>query len=418
MRSLICSRAAVAAAIVLAPLAAQAQVQPLDKVAQVPLFKDWAWRRQLSDDGVNLNVTLIAEPAVNARGYKGAGWQSAQEVDFGAVLDLKKLGWSDEGTVRVLFSDRSGRAIQQDYTGAYIQDQAYWGQGQNFRFDELSYERTFLNQRLDLKAGFYSMGNDFGGLSDVCNFNNNGACGHPLGLLYGSGWLDSPTGAWGGRLKWNDPSGWYVETGVYDISPARKKGPNGFNVDFTYTTGEIVPLEIGYVVGKTAADYPGIYKIGVYHDSSTTPDMEFPTHKVQGRNGGYVQAAQQIWKMRPGALQGISMYGVATLNDPQTGLFRTTYEAGASWRGVVPGRDDDIASLGWVQLNINPRVRAAEELAGKPVQTNEQLVELNYGVQVAPWLLVRPALQYVIRPAGYDTRPDTFVFSMHIQATL
>lgn len=44
--------------------------------------------------------------------------------------------------------------------------------------------------------------------------------------------------------------------------------------------------------------------------------------------------------------------------------------------------------------------------------------ELNYGVQIAPWLLIRPALRYVLRPGGYGTRPDTFVFSMHIQAAL
>ena len=426
---------ALAAGVALAPFAAWAQAgavsdraatspappaasptEPLDRVDQVPLFDSWAWRRALEDKGVSLLVDFIAEPAVNAVGYKGAGWTYAQEVDFGAVIDLKKLGWGDDGAVKILFSDRVGETVQR-YTGAYIQDQPYWGQGQNFRLDEISYTRSFLNDRLSLKAGFYSMGDDFGGLSYVCNYNNNGNCGHPLGLLYDSGWVDSPTGNWGGRLKWTDPGGWYVVSGVYDVTPKRKSAGEGFDLGFAHTTGVIVPVEFGYVRGGAPADYPGIYKAGFYYDSSAVTDLEAPTRTVRGREGGYIQFAQQIWKTRPGQIQGISVFGVATFGDPQTGLFTTSYEAGATWRGLIPGRKDDYASVSWVQLNVNSAVGRLQALAGKPVQTDEQLFELNYGVQAAPWLLVRPALQYVTRPGAYSDRPDTFVFSMHLQAT-
>jgi porin len=390
--------------------------QPLDSVTQTPLFADMDWRRRLADEGVALTTRFYWEPAINERGYKGSGFDSAQELDFGVVLDLKKLRWSEEGTVRILFSWRSGDAIQNDFTGAYIQNQAFWGQGQNFRLDEISYERTFLDRRLDVKGGFYSLGNDFGGLSYVCNFNNNGNCGHPLGLLYGSSWLDSPTGAWGGRLKWTDPSGWYIEAGTYDVTPVRKQPKGGFILGFDHTTGLIAPVEIGYVRGKTPADYPGTFKVGFYYDSSRTPDMANPGHLVAQRTGGYVQAAQQIWKLRPGRVQGLSIFGVATLSDPQTGLFRTTYEAGASLRGAF-GRDNDVISVGWVGLNVNDRIRELQRSEGKAVQSEEQLVEVNYGWQAAPWILIRPAFQYVIRPGALATRPDTAVFAAHVLAT-
>jgi porin len=390
---------------------------PLDRVVQTPLFNDWSFRQSLAEQGVTLIAQFIGEPAENDRGYHGSGWAYAQDLEFGTVLNLRKLGWSDDGVIRVLFSDRVGPAIQQDRTGAYIQNQAYWGQGQTFRFDEISYERTFFSGQLNVKGGFYSMGNDFGGLPYVCNFNNNGNCGHPLGLLYGSGWLDSPTGGWGARVKWTEPSGWYAQVGAYDVTPARKRHSQGFNLDFSNTTGVIVPLEVGFVHGETPDDYPGTYKIGAYYDSSTVSDVDDPKHMVAGRSGGYIQAAQQIWKTHPGALQGLSVFAVATLSDPKTGLFRTSYEAGLSWRGPLPGRNDDIVSVGWVQESISSSVRRLEEQLGKPGQTDEQLIEVNYGWQVAPSLLVRPAVQYAVRPGGYSTRPDTFVFSAHIQLT-
>src|SRR5580698_7257059 len=173
--------------------------EPIDKVLQQPLSGSWEPRQRLAEEGVTFIAQYIGEPAWNDRGYRGTGWTYAQEVDFGAVLNLRKLGWADAGVVRVLLSDRTGTAAQQN-TGAYIQDQAYWGQGQNFRLDEVSYGRSYLSDRLNVKGGFYSMGNDFGGLPDVCNFNTNGTCGHPLGLIYDANWVDSPTANWAGRV--------------------------------------------------------------------------------------------------------------------------------------------------------------------------------------------------------------------------
>ena len=41
--------------------------------------------------------------------------------------------------------------------------------------------------------------------------------------------------------------------------------------------------------GKTPDDYPGVFKIEAYYDSSTVTDVSGPTRKVSGRTGGYVQ---------------------------------------------------------------------------------------------------------------------------------
>ena len=400
------------------PTATPTQPEPLDSVAQEALTKDWAVRKQLAGQGLVFAAHLISEPAYAVRGYRGRGASYDQQVDVSAVLDLAKSGLADGGTVRTALSDRVGRGIQQDKTGAYIQNQAFYGQGQNFRFEELSYERLFLEKRLSLKGGFYSMGNDFAGLPYTCNLTNNGNCGHPLGLLYGSGWVDSPTGQWGGRAKWTDPAGAYLQAGIYDVTPSRKKAADGFNFGFNGTTGYIVPVELGYIHGKTPDDYPGTYKLGVYYDSSSTVDLADGANQANSRTGAYLQGAQQIWKTRTDSVQGLSVFAIASINDRTTGLFRTYYEAGASWRGLVPSRGDDIASLGWAQANINPRLRRLEQQAGAPGQTNEQIVELNYGVQATRSLLVRPTVQYVIRPGGYSGRPNTFVFVLHVQATL
>ena len=123
----------------------QPKPQPVDSVPQTPLTADWSLRHWFEERGINLTGHIIVEPGVNTDGYNGSGVASAEQIDFGAIVDTGTLLGFD-GTVRVVFSDRFGHAIQERYTGAYIQDQAYWGQGQNFRFNELSYERLFLDR--------------------------------------------------------------------------------------------------------------------------------------------------------------------------------------------------------------------------------------------------------------------------------
>jgi porin len=103
---------------------------------------------------------------------------------------------------------------------------------------------------------------------------------------------------------------------------------------------------------------------------------------------------------------------------PNTAKFKNDYEAGLAARGVFPGRDLDILSLGWVEATINRRFQFRERQLGSPIQTNEQLVELNYAFQLTPSLFFRPGVQYDIRPGGTSTNPNTWIFDFHVQLTL
>lgn len=401
-----------------APRPAAAEVAPsVDSVRQLPLFDSPA-RHDLASRGISFTSRVIAQLAGNETGYRGNGWKHSQDTNLGVSWDLGKLGVADSGIVRVMLSDRSGETLQ-DYTGAYIQNQSHFGQGQNFRFDELSYEHAFHDKRLAIKIGFHSMGNEFGLLPYTCNLTTNAFCGHPLALAQGSGWQNSPTGQWGLRARWNDPSGWYAATGAYDVTPARKDHEHGFDLGFPgHTTGYIFPWEVGYSHGNTPTDYAGTYRVGGYLDTSNAAEVGRPGRTVQSRYGFHVQAAQQVWKPEPNTVRGIALFAVLNTADQRSGLFEAYYELGASWRGVVGKRENDILSVGFAQADLNSNLRTRQRLMGQAQQTHEQIWEINYTVQATPWLLVRPTLQYVVRPHALDERPDTAVFVLHLQATL
>lgn len=397
---------------------AAAPAKPVDTVKQVPWSVDLPARHWLQDRGITPNARVVVATSHADGGYAGSGLATATHVDVGAVIDTgKALGL--DGTLRVVLSDRFGQAAHDRYTGSYIQNQAFWGQGQNLRLNEVSWERSLLDRRLSLKGGFFSMGNDFGGLPYVCNFNNNGQCGHPLGPIYSSGWLDNPTGQWGLRVKWSDPAGWYAQTGVFDVNPSRKQSNNGFKVALDGNTGLFFPVELGYVQGRSPRDYGGTYKVGYYWDTSNAARVDAPSaRKVSHRSGSYVQLAQRVWKPEADTVRGISAFAIGTQADARTGPLRYSWELGVSWRGPLAAREDDALSLGWTRLDFSSRLGDYQRRTGAPVQTREQMIELNYGMQVTPWLIVRPAAQYVSRPSGLSERPDAWVFTLQAQATL
>ncbi|WP_077517970.1 carbohydrate porin [Rhodanobacter sp. C03] len=390
----------------------------LDYDVQYPLFGNLTFRQDLHDEGIDLAAHYINETMSNTAGYKGTGTDWAQQFDIGASFDLGKLGvWSD-AIARFAMSDRTGRSTAADYTGSYFAYQEIYGQGQNTRIDELSIEKTLPAQGVAIKVGFYPLGNDFGTLPYVCNFVNVAFCGHPQSLPTNSGWSDGPAGRWGGRIKWHITDSVTLQAGAFDVNPLVTRRQDGFKLSLTGSTGVLVPVELGYQIGKDPSDYAGTYKIGAYYDSSNTPDLANPHMADDGRYGLYVEAAQQVFKAGPGLRNGLALFAIYTISDQATAKFKDYVEAGLAYRGLIPGRDLDLLSLGYVRADINSRLQAQMALTGQPVQTSEELLELNYTIQVLPSLTFRPDVQYDIRPGALSNRPDTWVFGAQIKLTL
>jgi porin len=402
------------------PLTNPAVISPqfqLDYNLQIPLFGDLPWRQKLSQEGIDVIAHYISQTASNTAGIHGTGTAYAQQVDFGVGFDLDKLDiWSD-AVARYAMTDRAGVNLT-ERTDGYFPYQSIFGQGQNLRFNEISVEKFLFDKELALKAGFYPMGNDFAVLPYLCNFINDELCGHPITLFGNSGWADGPAGRWTGRIKWHITDELQFQTAAVDSNPFYTLRQDGFKLNFTGNTGVIVPAEFKYQLGKDPSDYGGTYNLGGYYDSSARPDLANPKIFDRGLFGLYFEAAQQVIKWGPENTDGLAIFGVFTVSDQNTAKFKNAYDGGIASRGVFPSRELDILSIGWARMDINPRFQFQLEKAGLPIQTSEQLVELNYAFQLTPSLFFRPGVQYDIRPGATSTHPNTWVFAFHIQLTL
>ena len=123
--------------------------QSLDDWLQQPYMTgDWGGlRTKLEAEGFHLRAHYLSETAGNPSGGLKQGTQYAQQVDFGADLDLGKLANLPGGQVHITFTDRAGQSLAALDVGNLISEQEIFGGGQNFRLAELSYQQSLFDDQ-------------------------------------------------------------------------------------------------------------------------------------------------------------------------------------------------------------------------------------------------------------------------------
>jgi porin len=388
---------------------------------------DWGGvRPRLEEAGISPRLHYTTESAYNPSGGRSQAARYTQQVDFGVDLDLERLAHIPDGQVKITFTDRRGRSLSADALGDNrFAVQELYGGGQTFRVVELHYEQQLLNHHLLLDIGWEPLGSNFATSQIYCSyFQTLATCGTQQ--LDNFDWQNWPFAQWGARVRFQPAPEYYVSGGVYQTNP--RHAIDGTNLGFA-GTGIIAPFEIGWLPGHHRGGLPGEYKVGGYYDSSRTSDvfedvngqpagltgMPFAQHN--GRWGIYALATQMVYRESQSEKRGLTLFAMATTSDPRTETFRFFY-AGAAYQGTFNGRDDDFVALlfahgqfnRWLSSYQEDRNRMIPGVVG--VQRYENVVELDYGVQIAPWLKLRPNLQYVIHPGGTGNVPDALVIGL------
>ena len=208
---------------------------------------DWGGlRTKLEAEGFHLRAHYLSETAGNPSGGLRQGTQYAQQVDFGADLDLGKLADLKGGQVHITFTDRAGKSLAAEDVGNLISEQEIFGGGQNFRLAELSYQQSLFDDSVEAKVGWIHTTDDFATSPIYCYFQNNGFCGQPAGIAIDSGVTTFPVASWGGVVKLRPQPEIYLQAGAYEVNPSLNNTSNGFKMNTAGATGVVVPVEAGW----------------------------------------------------------------------------------------------------------------------------------------------------------------------------
>jgi porin len=244
----------------------------------------------------------------------------------------------------------------------------------------------------------------------------NASFGFPgiYGLALPGGGPAYPVAAPGVRIKLLPDDNWRVLFGVFQGTPSRKT--------LSFRGGTLAMAEVQYLTnpGDNSKDLPGAYRIGAWFHNQGFSDLRRDTtglsladplstgnaRRRPGNWGVYLMADQLLIQTGEERAQGVGVSArlLASPGDRNAADFQANFAV--TWKGALPGRDDDTLGLGVSFLRSSSAARgldrdtAAFSGGFTPLRGNETVFEATYQMQVAGWWVLQPSVQYINRPGG------------------
>jgi porin len=403
------------------------------------LFGDLAGlRTALAHYGATLDLSETSEVFGNVTGGIRRGFEYAGLTKMHFKIDTDKVfGWAG-GEFDVSALQIHGRNLSADNL-AVLQTISNIDADRATRLWELWYRQSFLDGKMDLKLGQQSIDADFL-VSDYAGLFINAMNGFPAlpsNDLYAGGPV-YPLSSLGIRLRAQPAKPVTVLAGVFDDNPpggpffddSQVRDGEASGTRFNLGTGALALGEIQYAAPRPPfadrhADLPGTYKLGVWVDTGPFPDQRFDTagsslaaptstgvaRLDRGNFSVYGIVDQMIWRPNPKADQSFGVFARAMGAPGDRNLVDFSLNAGIVWRAPLPGRPNDAFGIAYGLAKISGRAAALDRdrifFTGLPfpVRSNEQIVEVTYQRQLAPWWQLQPDFQYVCRPGGGARNP-------------
>ena len=399
---------------------------------------DWGGvRTGWLDKGIDVQLSYTGEMAANAHGGYDkdhtARW--TEQYGLGLNADLQKLlGW-EHSQFQLTITERDGRNLTNDRiadprVGGYSSSQEVYGRGQTWHLTQLWLNQTLLDERLEVKLGRMTVGEDFASFS--CDFQNLSFCGAQPGNVVGDYWVNWPTSQWAARIKYHTSDNSYLQLGAYQVNPtfindryARRSGwkpnnPGG-------TTGALIPLEAGWQPAWRGL--PGSWKVGAWYNTSEGEDLYLDLNRNprgvtglaplqrNGRFGGYLSLQQQVTGRAGG--RGATVFLNFTQADRHTSRLDRQLALGVQYQGPFEGRPLDSAGLAIGATHNNGRF--ADFAGQNDVRTGQDTIagsgyelvgEVYYAWNPVPSVSLRPNLQLIRHPGGTSRNGNAVVIGL------
>jgi porin len=346
------------------------------------------------------------------------------EVFYGADFDLEKIIGLPGAVIHFSLDSRFGGFPQGvgNLTGFSEGFLAGTGPDNNTRLNEFSLDEHLWDDKIRFVVGRTTLASYFGTSELYCQFISS-ICSNMVPFNWSSNSNDPfwPISTWAGEVAFWPTKNAYLRVGAEEANSSQFTHagfPWNGGWGIKNATGVFTPIEAGYVTRPSETRYPTRIDVGFYHDSSDFTDFRYNTAGAKlalaggtpGTNSGssvvYAQARQTIWRPDPKSSVGSIDAFAGILQDAGGHAFVQTYfEAGLVAHGPIPFRPNDSAGVVFTNFLFNHRATGYvdDELAagghpGNNVSNQSQLVEVNYGIAVAPGVSIKPFMDFTFHP--------------------
>jgi porin len=433
---------------------AWAQAQRSDEPTepgQSTLTGDWGGLRPyLERKGLVFNLNYTNDFLSNVRGGIGLGTVGIGIFQPQLDIDLQKLlGW-EGGHFHTHGLITHGPFFSQTYLGNILAVSNLEA-GPVARLYSLWYEQSAFNGRLSVRFGLMSADSQFLQSKTAANFINNGISWPTfLAANLPAGGPAYPLPDPGIRVLIKPTDEVAFQAAVFSGDPSGRDGSNQnlalpTGTVFSFRGGAFFIAEASYLPNqsKDAKGLPGAYRLGAwYHTSSRFGDQRFDNTGLSladpqstgiplnhtGDSGVYGVIDQMFYRVPGSDDQGLSGFVRAGGVPNDRNLINFYADGGLIYKGLIPRRPDDKIGVAAAYARVGDNARGLDSDTGLfgnfffPVRSGETMVEMIYQAQLAPWWMLQPEVQYIIRPGGGvlnsdgSLRPNAWVIA--IRSTL
>jgi porin len=383
-------------------------------LAQPQMAGNWFGTRDAFNSwGITPTLQYGTDLQANAAGGRQRGKAYAGEFTADIIVDLEKLARVRGLTFGVSGEWASGTNLSNDIGNIFTVAQNFEGNGM-VRLANLYLQQSLLDGSLEIKAGRFATGADF--LLSPANVSLvNDAVNPYLNAVEFNvpGVTSSPNTTWGGRVTARPTGAVSLSAGAFYSDPTLNQlTANGTEFGISGSAGYFVIGEAAYRINseKGAGGLPGQYRAGGYYDSNDYAYLDGSGRTRNGNYGFFLAGEQMVYREGgAGSDGGLYLFG-ALIYAPLQRINTLPWfaSAGASYRGLVPGRDNDTTAFAVYYGGFSRDL---------PGQTYELVFEWTYAMALTGWLAVQPDLQYVVNPGGRSSVGNAVVIGAQLAVT-
>ncbi len=372
---------------------------------------DWAGTRTaMSDVGITTQIFYNNTSQWLVHGGLERTGRNAASIDYLASLDFEKMGLIPGGRGLLHVQRYWGSGVNPS-TGALWQVQDDNDGDLSLVIAQLWYEQVLLKNKLWLKLGFL----DFQTIFDRNRYSNSEDKQFMNQALDNDTLVPLNIGL--GLALTYKPCDWFsVTTGVGDPFGTNRKG--GFSTAFhdqarfIWLTEPALHIKLPNPWGDGTLD--GNYRFGVIYDPR--PRAQFTPAGVPAAlrpqrgddYGFYLSFDQQLYRESGVGDQGLGWFFRYGYRHGNTHRIQNLWQTGFAYKGLIPSRDKD--TLGAAVLQSIPS-RQFNDRVNRWAQA-ETVLEVYYAIQVTPWLVITPDVQYISSPGIGSSAGDAVVVGL------
>jgi porin len=385
---------------------------------------------RLADWGVALSMTYIGEALGNASGGLRRGTIYDGRLDLGIDVDLEKsIGWNG-ATFHANIYQIHGDGLSRDYVGNLMLVSGIEALPAT-RLYEFWIEQSLFGGKLLVKVGQQPSDIEFID-SKYDDIFVNSALGWPgiTGVILPAGGPSPPLAVPGVRFKAQLAERITAYLAVFDGSAAAPgpvdpqiSNPNGlaFRVnDPPWVIGQVkfgfdlAPGLPGSVTGG------GWYHFGNFDDQRFTPQGTSQADPLgsgdaasrRGNQGVFAVVEQKLMNSALGPDKGIGVFSRVSVSPSDRNLVSFYLDGGVQFTGFSEARPNDKIGVALTYARISDGARQYDRDVqlftgiATPIRDYEAVLEVTYGAELQPGIVVQPVFQYVAHPGGGVVDPN------------